>query len=171
MPALVCPEHFQRSQWQFWEWKISLLLLCSSAACWKMISYTKTLSWSGTGDKELPNPVPWELPGGTEYRKEINRSILMCVGMSCSHLEVKDFGSVVFRVSYKLWESDTMSRERHSEAILQTKISPYSCMQPINHHSFRQLFMSWGGPLDFWELSCLLLMMDVVFPMHSQGKI
>lgn len=55
--------------------------------------------WLFLGVALMTNPVPWGLPRGTEYSRGIN---LMCVGMSCSQSEVKDFGTVVFRVSYKL---------------------------------------------------------------------
>lgn len=57
---------------------------------------------------------------------------------------------MVFGVTYKLSGSSMMSSKRHSKAILHTKISPHCCTQPIDHHSFHQLFKSQRGPLTFY---------------------
>lgn len=143
-----CPEHFQRSKWQFGEGKISFLLLCTLDACWKMKNYMKASLWGDSGDRELPNPASWGLPDGIVHSKGLrglSQPVLAYAGVNQKRIQ----GIMAFEITYKLSRSSMMSSKRHSKAILNTKISPHCCMQLIDNHSFHQVFKSQRGPLTF----------------------
>lgn len=91
------------------------------------------LWWQGA-----PKSSSWGLPGCTTYSERIRGLSWHRLAWAGGNQMCRIQGIVVFRITYKLWESGMMGREGHSEAILQTKTSPHHCAQPINHHSFHQ---------------------------------
>lgn len=112
----------------------------------RTMCYTIGPAWGGSGDKELPDKAPKGSPIYIERVWGWSWHMLAWVGVS---QKSRIDGIVVFRVTCELCESGMMGREGHSKAIFQTKMSPHLCTQPINHHSFHQLFMSWRSPLAF----------------------